>query len=76
MIDMDDSSQSDFSPCRTPRAVNAHRQAQIQRQTVSHGNTHIPPPSSNSPELLITWAAFQRTGDYTFSTVPQAWRWR
>lgn len=41
MIDMDDSSQSDFSPCRPLRAVNAVRQAQIQRHTVGQGNTHI-----------------------------------
>lgn len=74
MIDMDDRSQSDFSPCLPSRAVNAQRQTQIQRHTVGQGNTHIFPPllSPNSPELLITWAAFQRTSDYTFSTVPQA----
>lgn len=74
MIDMDDSSQSDVSPCQPSHALNTHTHAFS--ETHCRPRKHPHPPPFNSPELLITWAAFQRTSDYTFSAAPQAQRWR
>lgn len=74
VIDMDDSSQSDVSPCQPSHAHT------FSWDTLPAGETPtIPSPpllSPDSPERLITWAAFQRTSDYSFSTAPQAERWR
>lgn len=83
MIDMDHSSQSDVSSCHPSHAANAytrthaHAHAHIFTDTLSTAAipTSLPPPV-NSPESLITWAASQRISDYTFSTAPQAQRWR
>lgn len=77
MIDMDDSSQSDVSPCQPSHALKTHIHTFSETHCRPRKHPHFPPLlSPNSPELLITWAAFQRTSDYTFFTTPQAQRWR
>lgn len=70
MIDMDDSSQSDAAPdaAYTLTGTNSETHTR-QLRKYPHFFSLVPP---NSPELLIIWAAFQRTSDYTFSTAPQA----
>lgn len=81
MIDTDDSSQSDIAARRRSRAARARRHTRLGTKSETHCGLrkcpHFPPlVSPNSPELLIIWAAFQRTSDYTFSKAPQAQRWR
>lgn len=72
MIDMDDSSQSDVSSCQPSHALNTHTFSETHLSARETPTFFSPLLSPNSPELLITWAAFQRTSDYTFSTAPQA----
>ena len=55
MMDMNDSSQSDFSPCQPSHALNTNRQARSQRHTAGQGNTHIF-LSSSLPTPLSCWS--------------------